>query len=599
MSTTFPRPTLLYSDLSEWSELHARFLKTHGNIINVLIHLLATPLGIIGILALASLVSPLVSVGISCFYLGTLVFRVPSYLWISTALLISLLLIAVFSSTISLSFSIAAIASGYLLQEISHRWTGEPSMQSTYMADRDWIKKLSIQTYYLVPLILAAFFRVQSSVLGFIAPRTKVLKTVLRSDSSVQDLETLVEYIEALNPPREHTFHRWQNELEPRIEAAFSQIANADEIMEMFRQMHGKSCVIEVLVEMNELYVTAPMKKLSSDSVFKTPHIDGPWAIFPFAAVYRCMAAASENKRVTTHFPMNGESYTQPLSYVIDKGEVVAFDYNREPHYITINTDLPETNRRINLKLHYLVYPRWLHPIGRVLGRLSVRYNDQARKLFLNTLRPDSFSARMNARMILISTLAFEKTERFIGFGNLTYTLACLILSIAIGSILPFLAGMSFIHYLFYIGTFARREGVSFGKFKRNVIYYKSIAILLLLCLAYQYPPDFFGAILILGGFTIAGLASLRLGVNRTYFSAELGWSSKDTFEKFPYGVIPHPMTIGSIIGLVGFYTIAPLRVAFPWLIPIHIAFYVFHLAQECGETQLKVEGECLNSPST
>ncbi len=573
-----------YKGLLEWSEINERFLKCHNRACNVLLHLIATPLGVFGILSLVTLVSPFIAIGCSCFYLGTLFLRVPFHLWAMTTLLIGLILAAALSFPLSLALSIAAIAIGYFLQEMSHQLSREPSLQSSYMSERAWPAKLALQTYYLIPLIFSAFFRIQGAIFGFLSPPIMVLNTKLTTQSSINDLAILTDYISQLNPSREHTFHRWQQELEPEIQSAFTRIANSEHIMEMFRNRHGRDCIITVLPDMNELYVTGPMKKLSSDSVFKTPHIDGPWAIFPFAAVYRSMAAASENRRVTTHFPLNGESYAQPLSFTIDTGEVVAFDYNREPHYITVNEELPEANRRINLKLHYLVYPRWLHPIGKILGYLSVRYNERARQLFLDTLKPNSLMARIYAWIILISTHAFEKTERFIGFSNLVYTLVCAITSMAFGSLIPFLAGMSFVHYFMYIGTFAKREQVSFVKFKRNVIYFKSIAYTLLIYLMYEHQPSIQASILIISGFTIAALASYRLGVNRSYFAAELGWAKYERNEQFPYGTIPHPMILGSIIGLIGVYAIDSLRLAYPWLIPTHITLYLFHLIQECRD---------------
>jgi hypothetical protein len=40
-------------------------------------------------------------------------------------------------------------------------------------------------------------------------------------------------------------------------------------------------------------------------------------------------------------------------------------------------------------------------------------------------------------------------------------------------------------------------------------------------------------------------------------------------------------MILGSIVGLIGVATLDPLREAWPWLVPTHIAFYLAHLLQE------------------
>ena len=39
-------------------------------------------------------------------------------------------------------------------------------------------------------------------------------------------------------------------------------------------------------------------------------------------------------------------------------GDVLAFDFNREPHLITANRDTPNKDFRVVLKLHYCVYPK-------------------------------------------------------------------------------------------------------------------------------------------------------------------------------------------------------------------------------------------------
>jgi hypothetical protein len=49
----------------------------------------------------------------------------------------------------------------------------------------------------------------------------------------------------------------------------------------------------------------------------------------------------------------------------------------------------------------------------------------------------------------------------------------------------------------------------------------------------------------------------------------------------FPYNTIPHPMIIGSMVGLLGFHKMAGFRAALPYLIPAHCAFYMVHMIQE------------------
>ena len=38
-----------------------------------------------------------------------------------------------------------------------------------------------------------------------------------------------------------------------------------------------------------ELYISGPNRAGTSDQVFFTEHIDGPYILFPFASVFRCI----------------------------------------------------------------------------------------------------------------------------------------------------------------------------------------------------------------------------------------------------------------------------------------------------------------------
>jgi hypothetical protein len=42
-------------------------------------------------------------------------------------------------------------------------------------------------------------------------------------------------------------------------------------------------------------------------------------------------------------------------------------------------------------------------------------------------------------------------------------------------------------------------------------------------------------------------------------------------------------MIVGNIIALAGFYALPEFRAAAPYLVPLHIAFYLLHLLQEQG----------------
>jgi hypothetical protein len=107
-----------------------------------------------------------------------------------------------------------------------------------------------------------------------------------------------------------------------------------------------------------------------------------------------------------------------------------------------------------------------------------------------------------------------------------------------------------------------------------------SLAILAMLYLIH-FEFDAVSLGLVAFGFGLAALATDALGADRTWFGAELGVCEPARIARFPYGSIPHPMILGSIVGLIGVATLDPLREAWPWLVPTHIAFYLAHLLQE------------------
>ncbi len=80
---------------------------------------------------------------------------------------------------------------------------------------------------------------------------------------------------------------------------------------------------------LHQVYVTGPQASATSDQVFYTKHIDGPYAWFPFCSVYRIIVGMDANQEFSTHFPM------QPKSLTLGRGDACCFDFNRELHYIT------------------------------------------------------------------------------------------------------------------------------------------------------------------------------------------------------------------------------------------------------------------------
>ena len=98
------------------------------------------------------------------------------------------------------------------------------------------------------------------------------------------------------------------------------------------------------------------------------------------------------------------------------------------------------------------------------------------------------------------------------------------------------------------------RSGIDFGSFKRDVLLFKSIA-LLQLAVIYVYPYaykgynpllggnidiefkfDIVSIVLIIVGYSISLLVTKALGIDRTYFASELGLVPPKWINQFPYG---------------------------------------------------------------
>ncbi|MCS7467733.1 phosphatidylethanolamine N-methyltransferase family protein [Stieleria sp. ICT_E10.1] len=311
-------------------------------------------------------------------------------------------------------------------------------------------------------------------------------------------------------------------------------------------------------------------------------HVDGPWAIFPGARLYRCMLSLNQNLEVTTHFPMSNPDYGEPESHRLQHGDAVAFDFNRELHYITRRVDARQTEPRVNLKLHFVAYPRGMRWYGNLLGRLTTWYDIRARNLFVMTINPDGTLLAIKARWVLGWTRLFELAVRFCGWTNLAYVATAMLLSIVFGNVTILIAATSFVHYAIYVGTLQEQTPVSFGTFRRDAMLFKTLAMTQLLGLyAWNFDHHYGSLALVLAGFALAGYAARVLGMRRTLFSAELGFDAPQRVARFPYGTIGHPMILGAMIGIGGMALAEGFRNDYGWLIAGHIACYALVLVHE------------------
>jgi len=550
--------------------------------------------------------------------------------------------------------SLVAIGAGYVLQDCSHFLTGESSFQSSYSAGghidmsnlATWSKLFTEHMYYLIPLCVdvtlpllvpakeslallraplpVTFVALYQNLLVLLPlliwaagnycldsknginvfPGFPYFKRVLRcnlvangnKEHHKEDLAAVRSWAMAKLPPHDMSSHWWFADLPSPERAAFDRCAKSVVIDEMFRSLFSrKHYCLEVVEGMNEVYVTGPSRmeqKFNSDQIFYTKHVDGPWGLIPFVSVYRCIVGMDRNHMTTTHYPMTKDSVN------VCEGDVMGFDFNREVHYITRDESKRDISDefRVVLKLHYCVYPRVLAPLGWLMHRLNVAYNQTFRALFLKTIDPQTLYEHFLAWNVVVNTTLFNNIEMFVGQRNVLYLLFALALWAVTGQYLVFLAMTSFVHYLRYIGTYYFRTGVDFGSFKRDVLLFKVLSLaqiflhylcpyVPLLADAMGYPRathwDLASLGMIVSGYAVSVLATRALGVDRTYFGAELGLCEPKWITDFPYGYIPHPMIVSQVWALAGVHKALHFRTALPYLVPVHIALYSLHMLQE------------------
>ena len=561
-------------------------------------------------------------------------------------------------STTTLYLSIILLISGYILQDVSHIITGEETFQSTYSngghIDTDnlsfWCNELLKHTYYLLPLVIDIVLpNISNKAFGLIpnintlrsplptevsaiyncslwlaplvfwaiggycldskngfccfpgfAYKKRVLQSNICTDaenvkeSRKKDLKIIRDWSLKQDIVTEKTSsHFWVSDLPPKQRDAFNRCAHSMVINRMFRNSFSdRHYELDIVDGMNEVYITGPSREnqtFNSDQIFYTKHVDGPYGLMPFVSVFRCIVGMDENHVTSTTFPLVG------LKKAAREGDVLAFDFNREVHYIESDNSKKDISDkfRVVLKLHYCVYPKILAPIGWLAHALNVKYNITFRALFLKTINPITFIEKALAFNVVVNTTLFNTVEACIGQRNFVYLIVSLLLWQITGRYYLFLSLTSFVHYIRYISTYYTRVDIDFGSFKRDVLLFKTLAVTQLF-LHYLFPEmmsgdtslsfemDFISISMIAIGYIASMMATAALGVDRTYFGAELGLMQPKFVTSFPYGYIPHPMITSQLFALAGFLKASHFRAATPWwVIPVHMVLYLTHMTQE------------------
>jgi hypothetical protein len=330
--------------------------------------------------------------------------------------------------------------------------------------------------------------------------KSRILNCKLHNDNySLDTLKNIREWVINQDPSINTSTHWWYKDLPEDTKGLFGNITNNKKITEMFKNLFGSNCIVDVLHDMNEIYVSPPsnnnknFKKNSSDNIFYTRHIDGPFFNIPFASCYRVIVGLDDNREIMTVFNMTNEQF------IIKTGDVVGFDFHRECHYISPIIWYKETEAekaevrtnkkyRVILKIHYCVYPYWAIVFGFILGKLSIMYNKLFRDLFLFTLIPQCKYTKYLANLMIMSTKAYHDIEFYIGNNNIQYTILLQYISCNTHYAV-FLFGSSFIHYIRWIDT-AYQGSVVDNVFKRDFYFFKFLYMLQFMHMYLSYKID-------------------------------------------------------------------------------------------------------------
>mmetsp|Transcript_31070 Transcript_31070/g.44113 ORF Transcript_31070/g.44113 Transcript_31070/m.44113 type:complete len:593 (+) Transcript_31070:117-1895(+) len=564
---------------SFYQQIGSEFHPFHRHDLNVFCHLWTTALGVWGCVQLALNYDLDIAVYV---YAALVVLTVPLLTGLlHTAMLAAFLEVSVLQPEAlglpydNLYICIAAIVLGYGLQDVSHWIFCEKTYMETYMGQgQSW--KFIVHCIFLMPLVIDSIL-MRYCFLPNIVNRNRNVVIDVASKDSVDDLR---KWVRESIPETPETTHVWPHEQEAtskHVKALEDDSAIHAEFRTVFAAKHFD---IRPIIGMNEIYVSAvgAKKAMSSDAVFYTPHVDGPWWFFPGASCYRCLVGVTPNKMVRTNFNLQHETEDQCLGMY----GMVGFDYNRELHWIDHAPGVKNDERRTVIKLHYVVYPKGWHWYGNLVASCNQTYNTWARGNFLKTLRPESMYERVMAWWIWLTTWFNAYFELYVGWSNMVYlgiTYAC--------GPTPFLILTSFRHYMVYMTTFAfRSPPVAHGYLMRDAKFYKTVALCHLgrrLLPLVEIPQDLPGVALAVLGFSITIMATAQLGFVRTYFGSELGFVKPKWIEGFPYGYIPHPMIAGQLIAYssILYWFQAKLTLETVALIATHMSFYTAHMIQE------------------
>lgn len=152
----------------------------------------------------------------------------------------------------------------------------------------------------------------------------------------------------------ELTYHVWYKNLQDDIKVKFDEIRDSSFWKSLFCKENEKSCVIEPITEMDELYYSNTPNDLHKRNIYAAVgnyrlHID--FISFPGIIVNRVLVGMTPNKKTSTVFPQ------KKIFHKLNTNDFVGFDFGREWHKVEKDKDKESNDNdyRIMAKLHFIV----------------------------------------------------------------------------------------------------------------------------------------------------------------------------------------------------------------------------------------------------
>ena len=368
------------------------------------------------------------------------------------------------------------------------------------------------------------------------------------------------------------TLHVFESDLPNNLKKEFSKIKNNKKIIDKINELYPNHSILNAN-KMNELYVSCVSSE-GSDNVFQTRHVDGPYYLFPGCTLLRSLFVINGNKNIFTIFPDDGKEVS------LSKGDFLAFDFNRDIHFIEKRKLTNDNNIRIVLKVHYAVVPKYGRSIiGEICKTSNENYNLLARLGFNKAKTPKTTIEKCLSGLINSFTFLYTVFLENIGFEN--FFLMIIWIFFMINNFKQSSIYFCIIYFFIYYFAWTFRS-IKFNNFIRDAKLFKTITWGIILKLYFQENIDVLSLVVSGLGYFLHLSSYIALG-KASYFEKEL--TNKDTkfiANKFPYNLgIKSPMIIGNLIFLGGILLNKNFRKKNKYLIAFQVLGYIIQMCLE------------------